>query len=140
MILNENESKNLLTKVLSNSKADSAFASLSGNNIYNLRFARNSLTTNGFSDGLSVSISSNIGKKAGNVSTNKFDENSKVEDRKEQVIKLIRAFINGDKIEVSGYLSDNHINYFYWSLLTEEGRSIKLDNSGRAVCPVGVNP
>ena len=76
MILNENEAKNLLTKVLNNSKADSAFASLSGNNSYNLRFARNSLTTNGFSDGLSVSISSNIGKKTGNVSTNKFDDKS----------------------------------------------------------------
>jgi predicted Zn-dependent protease len=76
MILSENESKNLLTKVLNNSKADSVIASLTGDNMYNLRFARNSLTTDGFSDGLSLSISSNIGKKTGTVSTNKFDEES----------------------------------------------------------------
>lgn len=76
MILNENEAKNLLTKVLSNSKADSATATLEGNNTYNVRFARNSISTNGFSDGLSVSISSNIGKKTGTVSTNKFDDAS----------------------------------------------------------------
>ncbi|MEO8513062.1 MAG: TldD/PmbA family protein [Ignavibacteria bacterium] len=76
MILNENEAKNLLTKVLSYSKADSASASLEGNNTYNIRFARNSISTNGFSDGLSVRISSSIGKKTGSVSTNKFDEAS----------------------------------------------------------------
>ncbi len=76
MILSENEAKNLLTKVLSNSKADSAIASLEGNNTYNIRFARNSISTNGFSDGLSVRISSNIGKKIGSVSTNKFDDAS----------------------------------------------------------------
>lgn len=83
MILNENEAKNLLKKVLTNSKADSIFASLTGNNTYNLRFARNSLTTNGFTDGLSVSISSNIGRKTGTVSTNKFDDKS----IKEAVVK-----------------------------------------------------
>lgn len=76
MILSENEAKNLLTKVLSNSKADSAVASLRGNNTYNIRFARNSISTNGFSDGLTITISSNIGKKTGSVSTNKFDDAS----------------------------------------------------------------
>lgn len=76
MILSKNESKNLLTKVLNNSKADSVTATLTGDNIYNLRFARNSLTTNGFSDGLTLQVSSNFGKKTGTVSTNKFDEES----------------------------------------------------------------
>ncbi|MFI5211256.1 MAG: TldD/PmbA family protein [Ignavibacteria bacterium] len=76
MILNENESKNLLTKILGYSKADSVEATLSGSNSYNLRFARNSLTTNGFIDGLTLSVSSNFGKKTGSVSTNKFDDES----------------------------------------------------------------
>ncbi len=76
MILSENEAKNLLTKVLTNSKADSAIATLEGNNTYNIRFARNSISTNGFSDGLKVTISSSFGKKTGSVSTNKFDEAS----------------------------------------------------------------
>jgi hypothetical protein len=43
-----------------------------------LRFARNSPTTNGFTDGLTLSISSNIGKK-GKCFTNKFDEESRKE-------------------------------------------------------------
>src|SRR4030095_1478719 len=76
MILSESESKNLLTKVLNNSTADSVLATLTGENVYNLRFARNSLTTDGFSDSLSLSVSSNIGKKTGALSTNKFDEES----------------------------------------------------------------
>ncbi|MBZ0202106.1 MAG: TldD/PmbA family protein [Ignavibacteria bacterium] len=76
MILNENEAKNLLNKILGYSKADSATALLVGSNIHNLRFARNSLTTNGFSDGLALTISSNIGRKSGSVTTNKFDEDS----------------------------------------------------------------
>lgn len=76
MILNENEAKNLLSKILGYSKADSATALLVGSNIHNLRFARNSLTTNGFSDGLALTISSNIGRKSGSVTTNKFDEES----------------------------------------------------------------
>jgi predicted Zn-dependent protease len=76
MLLNENEAKNLLSKILKYSAADSALASLRGENIYNLRFARNSLTTNGFSDGLSLRISSNIGKKTGTVTTNRFDDES----------------------------------------------------------------
>jgi predicted Zn-dependent protease len=90
MILNENEAKNLLTKVLSNSKADSAIATLNGSNLYNIRFARNSLSTNGFTDGLSVSINSNIGRKSGSVTTNRFDDAS-IKDavaRAEEIARL----------------------------------------------------
>ena len=76
MILSENEAKNLLTKILSNSKAESASASLTGTNGYNLRFALNSLSTNGYTDGLTLYYSSNFGKKTGTVSTNKFDDDS----------------------------------------------------------------
>lgn len=76
MILSKSEAKNLLTKVLSNSTADGITAVLSGGNTYNIRFARNSPTTNGFADGLSVSITSFIGKKSGSTSTNKFDDES----------------------------------------------------------------
>ncbi len=76
MILNENEARNLLIKVLSNSAADSIAATLTGRDSYNIRFARNSASTNGYVDSLSISITSNIGKKSGTVSTNKFDEES----------------------------------------------------------------
>jgi predicted Zn-dependent protease len=76
MILSESEAKNLLTKVLSNSKADACMASLDGGNSYNIRFARNSISTNGFSDGLSLSVTSYFGKRSGSASTNKFDDAS----------------------------------------------------------------
>lgn len=90
MILSETEAKNLLTKVISHSKAESVTAALEGNNTYNIRFARNSISTNGFSDGLSVSITSSFGKKSGSVSTNKFDDASIKEavKRSEDIAKV----------------------------------------------------
>jgi predicted Zn-dependent protease len=74
MILNEEDSKRLLAKVLNYSKADSASVSLSGDNSYNIRFALNSVSTDGYSDGLSLSVTSFIGKKSGSVSINKFND------------------------------------------------------------------
>ena len=74
MKLSEQEAKNLLEKILRYSTADSAVIRLSGSDTYNLRFARNSISTNGYSDELTVNISSSFGKKSGSVSTNKFDE------------------------------------------------------------------
>ncbi len=90
MILSENEAKNLLDKVLTNSKADAVSASLDGNNTYNIRFARNSISTNGFSDGLTLNITSYFGKKSGSASTNKFDDISIKETIKksEDIAKL----------------------------------------------------
>ena len=90
MILSESEAKNLLTKVLSNSKADACTASLDGGNSYNIRFARNSISTNGFSDGLSLNITSYFGKRSGSASTNKFDDASIKETVKksEDIAKL----------------------------------------------------
>lgn len=76
MILNENEAKNLLTKILSHSKADSISATLTGKDTYNIRVARNSASTNGYADSLTVTITSNFGKKSGSVTTNKFDDDS----------------------------------------------------------------
>jgi predicted Zn-dependent protease len=76
MKLSEQEAKSLLTKVLSYSKADSAITRLNGTDAFNIRFARNSISTNGYSDELTVNITSNIGRKSGSVSTNKFDEES----------------------------------------------------------------
>jgi predicted Zn-dependent protease len=90
VILSENEARNLLVKVLSFSKADSVSATLTGSNDFNLRFALNSLTTNGFADGLTVSITSNIGKKSGNAELNKFDDKSIREavEKSEEIAKL----------------------------------------------------
>lgn len=74
MILNEKDAKKLLEKISLYSKADSISLTLTGLNSYNLRFALNSLSTNGYGDNLSVYITSNIGKKSGRVSLNEFNE------------------------------------------------------------------
>lgn len=90
MILKEGEAKDLLSKVLDYSNADSASISLTGSNIYNIRFALNSITTDGFSDGLELTITSNIGKKSGVISTDRFsDEYLKEAVKKsEEIAKL----------------------------------------------------
>jgi predicted Zn-dependent protease len=76
MILSENEAKNLLSKIISLSKADSISVILSGNNSSNLRFALNSISTNGYQDALEIDITSSIGNKTGSVRINKFDNDS----------------------------------------------------------------
>lgn len=83
MILTESEAKRLLEKVLSYSKADSVSLSLSGSNNYNLRFALNSISTNGYDDSLSLAITSNIGQKSGSLNTNIFGD----DELKEAVLK-----------------------------------------------------
>ncbi len=90
MILNEQDAKRFLENVLKYSKADSISLSLTGSNSYNLRFALNSLSTNGYSDGLSLSITSNIGKKSGSVNLNKFEGDSIKEavEKSEQIANL----------------------------------------------------
>lgn len=128
MILSENEAKNLLTKVLSNSKAESASASLEGNNTYNIRFARNSISTNGFSDGLSVRISSNFGKKTGTVTTNKFDDASIKEavKKSEDIAKLSpdnREFM--PPLGAQNYSASNNFSAFTENLKGDD-RSDKI--------------
>ncbi len=90
MILNEQEAKKFLENALQYSKADSTTLSLSGSNNYNLRFALNSLSTNGYSDGLTLYITSNIGKKSGSVSLNNFEGDSleKAIEKSEEIAKL----------------------------------------------------
>lgn len=90
MILNESEAKKFLEKALKYSNADSIELSLTGFNSYNLRFALNSLSTNGNSDGLTLSITSNVGKRSGSVSLNNFEGDSiqKAVEQSEQIAKL----------------------------------------------------
>ncbi|RPI14928.1 MAG: TldD/PmbA family protein [Ignavibacteriae bacterium] len=76
MILNQEEAKKILSKVISYSKADSISTSISGSNTYNLRYALNSLSTNGFADGLSLNIVSNVGRKSGSVRINIITDES----------------------------------------------------------------
>lgn len=74
MILTEKDARDLLKKIIKYSKADSVSLTLSGSNIYNLRYALNSISTNGYSDNLTLDITSDFGKRSGSSSTNKFEE------------------------------------------------------------------
>jgi len=65
MKLSREETKKLIEKVISFSKADSISVSVSGGIKENIRFAVNNVTTCGSADTISVGISSNFGKKTG---------------------------------------------------------------------------
>lgn len=90
MILTEKEAKKFLENVIQYSKADSVSLTLNGFNNYNLRFALNSLSTNGVADGLGLSITSNIGKKTGSVRLDNFEGDSikKAVEKSEHIARL----------------------------------------------------
>ncbi len=73
-LLSESEARTILNKVLALSKADECQVTLSGGRAGNLRFARNTVSTAGGSDTLSLSISSSVGAKTGSVTVNELDD------------------------------------------------------------------
>jgi predicted Zn-dependent protease len=76
MIISESEAKKLTDRILGLSKADSCVVSVAGHERGHIRMALNSVTTSGLQDNLSVSITSNFGKRSGAVSTNELDDAS----------------------------------------------------------------
>lgn len=89
-ILNKEEAKALLTKVLSYSKADECEVNLSGSDGGNIRYARNSVSTSGGISQTSLVVSSAFGKKLGVATINEFDDESlkKVVQRAEELARL----------------------------------------------------
>ncbi len=90
MIYTKEEAQKLLQKVLSYSKAEECEITLSGSDSGNIRYARNSVSTSGEVNRLSLSVSSSFGKKTGNASIDEFDEASlqKVVQRSEELAQL----------------------------------------------------
>jgi len=76
MIFTKEESKELINKIISYSKADSASVSLSGSNSNNLRFALNTVSTCGAINSISADITSNFGKKSGSVRITSIENES----------------------------------------------------------------
>jgi predicted Zn-dependent protease len=76
MIWTREQSKALIDRVLSFSKAEETFVSLNGGERGNLRFARNTATTSGASSGYSLAVTASFGKKSGTVTTAEFDDAS----------------------------------------------------------------
>lgn len=89
-ILNKEEAKALLTKVLSYSKANECEVNLNGGDSGNIRYARNSVSTSGGISQNTLVVSSAFGKKLGVATINEFDDASlkKVVQRSEELAQL----------------------------------------------------
>ncbi len=89
-ILSKEEAKKIIDKVLAFSKADEISASLSGNRTGNIRYARNSVSTSGETNDLSLSVTAVYGKRSGTATINEFDDASleKTVRRAEEIAKL----------------------------------------------------
>ncbi len=89
-ILTRDEAKKVLEKVLNKSKADHCTVSLDGSDDGNIRYARNTVSTSGFSSDLELGISSAFGNKTGVATTNEITDEAieKMVRRSEELAKL----------------------------------------------------
>jgi predicted Zn-dependent protease len=89
-MLNEQEAKKLIDKVLSFSKADEINVAVSGGRVGNIRYARNTVSTSGEADNLSLVVTSFFGKRSGTATINEFDDASleKTVQRAEEIARL----------------------------------------------------
>ncbi len=89
-ILSKDEAKQIIDKVLGYAKADETSVSLGGGTTGNIRYARNSVSTSGESDNLSLGITSVFGKRSGTSTINEFDDASlqKAVRRAEEIARL----------------------------------------------------
>lgn len=89
-ILTQDEARRILEKVMSYSKADECESNLNGNAGGNIRYARNTVTTSGTQNDMTLVVQSSYGKKTGTATINEFDDASleKVVRRSEELAKL----------------------------------------------------
>ena len=89
-IYTKEEARKILEKALSFSKADACEINLSGSNSGNIRYARNTVSTSGYSSTQSLVVQSSFGKKVGTATIDEFDDASleKVVRRAEELAQL----------------------------------------------------
>ena len=89
-IYTKEEARKILEKALSFSKADTCEINLSGYNSGNIRYARNTVSTSGYSSNQSLAVQSSFGKKSGTATIDEFDDASleKVVRRAEELANL----------------------------------------------------
>lgn len=89
-IYTKEEAKKILERALSFSKADTCEINLSGANSGNIRYARNTVSTSGYSSNQSLAVQSSFGKKSGTATIDEFDDASleKVVKRSEELANL----------------------------------------------------
>ena len=73
-ILSKDDAQTLLKKVLTYSTADECEVSLRGHNAGNIRYARNSVSTAGAQDAVSLAVESRFGRRSGVATCNEFDD------------------------------------------------------------------
>ena len=72
-IFTEQQAKDLLTKVMSFSKADECECNLDGSNAGNIRYARNTVSTAGEVSDVTLAVQSCYGKRTCVATINEFD-------------------------------------------------------------------
>ncbi|MEP2281454.1 TldD/PmbA family protein [Maribacter sp.] len=89
-IYTKEEARKILEKALSFSKADTCEINLNGYNSGNIRYARNTVSTSGYSSNQSLAVQSSFGKKSGTATIDEFDDASleKVVRRAEELAQL----------------------------------------------------
>jgi predicted Zn-dependent protease len=89
-LLTESEARAILQKTLALSKADECQVTLNGTREGNLRFARNTVSTSGGADQLTLAVQASIGPKTGIATSNEFDDASlaKVVREAEELARL----------------------------------------------------
>ena len=89
-LFTEQQSKQLIDKIVSYSKADEISVAITGSREGNIRFARNTVSTSGETNDLSISIVSVFGKRSGITTTNETDDASLKDavQRSENIAKL----------------------------------------------------
>jgi predicted Zn-dependent protease len=89
-ILSKEEARRIMEKVLSFSTADETIVNLNGGSGGNIRYARNTVSTAGEEQNVSLAVESSFGKRTGTSTINEFDDESlqKVVRRAEEVARL----------------------------------------------------
>ena len=75
-LFTEQQSKQLIDKIISYSKADEISVAINGSREGNVRFARNTVSTSGETNDVSISITSVFGKRTGTTTTNEMEDTS----------------------------------------------------------------
>ena len=89
-MLNEQQAKALIQKIISFSKADEVNVTVSGNRTGNIRYARNTVSTNGETESTQYSVTSVFGKRSGTATGNEFDDAAlkRIVERSEEIARL----------------------------------------------------
>ncbi len=89
-IYNKDEAKEIMSRALKFSSADSCEINLSGNISGNIRYARNTVSTAGVNSNQNMAVQASFGKKVGTATIDEFDDASleKVVKRAEELARL----------------------------------------------------